>query len=125
MYFFFDFWFFFNVFVTGRITRSESLFSYPVGKSYSDYNGAQQRSFFPTFNASLLSSASAEERELCGNDTDCMFDFIVTGSRVIATATRAFSVELEEAEDAAVIGKTMYIVSQQDVSNKLTFSLSL
>ena len=121
---FFDFWFFY-VCITGRITSSESLFSYPVGKSYSDYNGAQQRSFVPTFKASLLSSASPEERELCGNDTDCLFDFIVTGSRVIATATRAFSVELEEAEDAAVIGKTMNTVSQQVVSNKLTFSLSL
>ncbi|XP_078337855.1 protein mesh-like isoform X2 [Crassostrea virginica] len=86
-----------------RITRSESLFSYPVGKNYSDYNGAQQRSFVPMFKASLLSSASPEERELCGNNTDCLFDFNVTGSRVIAIATRAFSVELEEAEDAAVI----------------------
>ena len=96
-----------------------------MGKSYSDYNDAQQRSFVPKFKASLLSSASPEERELCGNETDCMFDFIVTGSRVIATATRAFSVELEEAEDAAVIGKTMNTVSQQVFSNKLTFSLSL
>ena len=109
---YFSFGFFFNVCVTGRITRSESLFSYPVGKNYSDYNGAQQRSFVPTFKASLLSSASPEERELCGNNTDCLFDFNVTGSRAIAIATRAFSVELEEAEDAAVIGKTMNNVSQ-------------
>ena len=77
-----------------------------MGKNYSDYNGAQQRSFVPTFKASLLNSASPEELELCGINTDCLFDFNVTGSRVIAIATRAFSVELEEAEDAAVIGKS-------------------
>jgi hypothetical protein len=77
------------------------LFTYPNGRGYADYNDVN---FHPLFVTSLDSSATPEAITLCGNNTDCLFDFQVTGSREIALETRHFTNELEKAEDAAVPG---------------------
>lgn len=80
------------------------MFTYPVGKSYHDYNGHAQRNFHPVFATSVINSTSPEAEALCGNNTNCLFDFHVTGSRAIAKTTLDFTVDLEEAEDAAMAG---------------------
>lgn len=61
--------------------------------------------FLPTFLTSVASSVTPEAVELCGNNTDCLFDFQVTGSKEIAQETLDFTTKLEEAEDAAVPGR--------------------
>ncbi|XP_062581787.1 uncharacterized protein LOC134243551 [Saccostrea cucullata] len=84
-----------------RITNAESLFTYPNGKSYMYYNSDSKKNFRPVFLSSIASSSGQEAREVCGNNTDCLFDFYVTGSREIAQATLHFTSELEDALNAA------------------------
>jgi hypothetical protein len=81
------------------------LFTYPAGKAYIDYNSNSHIRFRPLFLSSIVSSSTPEAKELCGNNTDCLFDLHVTGSQNIARATRNFYQLLEEAEDAAVRGR--------------------
>ncbi|XP_061188889.1 protein mesh-like [Saccostrea echinata] len=85
-----------------RITSVESLFTYPNGKTYEDYNNDGLKNFFPEFLSSVVRSATPNARALCGNNTDCLFDFHVTGSLEIAQATLDFTEELQDAEDASV-----------------------
>lgn len=80
------------------------MFSYPVGKSYQDYNGHAQSNFRPVFATSIINSASVEALSMCGNNTNCLFDFNVTGSRAIAMATLEFTADLKDAEDASIPG---------------------
>ncbi|XP_048752954.2 protein mesh-like isoform X2 [Ostrea edulis] len=84
-----------------RIPSTDSLFTYPNGRKYADYN-VMHAAFLPTFFTSVASSVTPEAVELCGNNTDCLFDFQVTGSKEIAQETLDFTTKLEEAEDAAV-----------------------
>lgn len=80
------------------------MFTYPAGKSYQDYNGHAQSNFHPVFATSIINSATVEAISLCGNNTNCLFDFHVTGSRAIAMATLDFTVDLKDAEDASIPG---------------------
>lgn len=80
------------------------MFSYPAGKSYHDYDGHTQSNFRPLFATSVINSATPEAKALCGNNTNCLFDFHVTESRDIAMATLDFTVDLKEAEDASIPG---------------------
>ncbi|XP_056008372.1 sushi domain-containing protein 2-like isoform X1 [Ostrea edulis] len=84
-----------------RITNRNSLFTYPNGKTYSDYNSERQVDFRPVFSSSVTSPVTTEARELCGSNTDCLFDLHVTGSRDIAQSTRQFTYQLQQAADAA------------------------
>lgn len=94
-----------------RIKEVESLFSYPAGKSYHDYDGHTQSNFRPLFATSVINSATPEAKALCGNNTNCLFDFNVTESRGIAMATLDFTVDLKEAEDASIPVITCPILS--------------
>ncbi|XP_048752938.2 protein mesh-like [Ostrea edulis] len=89
-----------------RISYTNTLFTYPAGKTYADYNSNGHANFRPLFLSSVASSATPEAKELCGNNTDCLFDFHVTRSRKIAQNTLYFFEELEDAEDASVPVKT-------------------
>lgn len=80
------------------------MFSYPAGKSYHDYDGHTQSNFRPLFATPVINSATPEAKALCGNNTNCLFDFHVTESRDIAMATLDFTVDLKEAEDASIPG---------------------
>lgn len=88
----------------GRINNADAMFTYPVGKSYNDYNGHAQSNISPVFETSVINSATPEAISLCGNNTNCLFDFHVTGSRVISKIALDFTIDLEEAEDAAIPG---------------------
>lgn len=97
-----------------RIKEVGSMFTYPVGKSYQDYNGHAQSNFHPVFATSIINSATVEAISLCGNNTNCLFDFHVTGSRAIAMATLDFTVDLKDAEDASIPVPTCPILSSTD-----------
>ena len=71
---------------SGRINERETLFTYEAGKTYKDY---QILSFRPEF--LLPSNIPPEVEQLCGEDQECMFDFIQTGSAEFATETLQFS----------------------------------
>ena len=75
------------IYISGQITGPESLFSYPAGKSFADYANA---SFVPAFNPTCSSTEMATATSLCGNYTDCIFDYCITKDSTIATATKNY-----------------------------------
>ena len=72
--------------ISGRINERETLFTYEAGKSYQEY---QLLAFRPAF--LISSNIPPEVKQLCGEDQECMFDFIQTGSAEFATETLQFS----------------------------------
>lgn len=66
--------------------------------------------FRPVFSSSVTSPVTTEARELCGSNTDCLFDLHVTGSRDIAQSSRQFTYQLQQAADAARPGKPTVII---------------
>nr|XP_022323654.1 protein mesh-like [Crassostrea virginica] len=72
--------------VLWRINERETLFTYEAGKSYQEY---QLLAFRPEF--LIPSNIPPEVEQLCGEDQECMFDFIQTGSAEFATETLQFS----------------------------------
>ena len=74
----------YNTFYSGQITEEESLFTYPPGKTYSDY-------YFPNHNAPLLSEVVANaldvDQSRCNDNKQCIFDFVHTNKLEIGKAT--------------------------------------
>ncbi|XP_033733509.1 mucin-like protein [Pecten maximus] len=71
----------------GRVRRHNSLFTYPIGKSYSTF---QNVAFTPLFQTPVQTIAP-EARNICGHDEFCLYDYHATGRADIAGATRAAS----------------------------------
>ena len=81
-----------HIYVTGRLSAEESLFTYPIGLDYSDFNIP---GFEPTFldpDSLLGSSGSA----LCGTNLECLFDLEVTGDMNLANNTLTSTQEIME-----------------------------
>ncbi|XP_060075248.1 sushi domain-containing protein 2-like [Ylistrum balloti] len=73
-----------NMGETWRITEEESLFTYPVGASYS---AIQDKNFLPVFDVPV-SAVDENLRDFCGNDTFCYYDYYVTNDTKLARSTR-------------------------------------
>ncbi|XP_022104835.1 protein mesh-like isoform X2 [Acanthaster planci] len=84
-----------------QIKPENSLFRYPAGKSPSDYSN---EAFVPFF-WSMSDPIDNRVLNLCGNDTQCAFDFIVTGNENIAMATKEVVENFGIAVESAAIGK--------------------
>ncbi|XP_038072987.1 sushi domain-containing protein 2-like [Patiria miniata] len=66
-----------------QIEPEDSLFRYPRGKGPSDYS---DETFTPSF-MSPEAALTGAAREICGNNSQCAFDWAVTGNSDIARAT--------------------------------------
>ncbi|XP_038073805.1 sushi domain-containing protein 2-like [Patiria miniata] len=66
-----------------QIEPEDSLFRYPRGKGPFDYS---DETFTPSF-MSPEAALTGEAREICGNISQCAFDWAVTGNSDIARAT--------------------------------------
>ncbi len=74
--------------VAGKVQRAEeSLFYYVDGETFYTY---RDLSFTPTFLSDL--NVSQETRDLCGGDTKCMYDVIVTGMASLLQVRRLYYV---------------------------------
>ena len=68
------------MFFLGKVPNvSESLFVSP--------NPDPDPSFFPAFVSDLIGNASAEIREACGNDEQCIYDALQTGNVEVGLTT--------------------------------------
>ena len=66
------------LFNTGQVLASESLFTYPEGKTAADYAFPNHR---PIFMEEIpLTAYSPELREFCKDDRRCLFDADQTGT---------------------------------------------
>jgi len=75
------------------------LFTYSRGKTHSDY---QEPNFTPSF---VIPAPNEEAKEVCGNDTSCLYDYHTTGGDVhIARSTRAVSETFVEMKIKNVVG---------------------
>lgn len=59
-----------------KITKEESLFTYPEGLSYIDF---QDESFTPSFYQPKPEDVSFDVQEMCGASQECLFDYVNTG----------------------------------------------
>ena len=72
------------IFTIGEIEPSQSLFTYPEGMTAESFSHPEHE---PVFLDEVIESASDEILELCGNNSECIFDAIQTGSTEIALDT--------------------------------------
>ena len=94
----------FYVTLTGRITKAESLFVYKNGTSYEYY---QDYDFVPQFRASFSSpEEEARAREICGNNSQCLYDYSQTQDSQFAANTR----RIDEKHTAERAEESMYML---------------
>ena len=72
------------LFLTGQITASDSLFSYPNGSGAGNFSDPGH---MPVFLDELSDAAIANARSVCGNDSQCIYDFSQTGNEELAMVT--------------------------------------
>lgn len=80
----------------------ESEFRYGNGLSHADFNFP---SFVPAFFDEANATLKAEAETIC-NNTQCIFDYAVTGNRELALETTATEVEAEERKVIASKNRT-------------------
>lgn len=68
-----------------QINGSESLFTYPIGKSYESFRDPD---FVPNFELPDLDRIPPEIVEMCRGSIECLFDWFVTGSTEFAAGSR-------------------------------------
>ena len=69
---------------TGQITDDTSLFTYPGNTGVSNFSFPDH---MPVFLDELSADAIAEARRVCGNDSQCIYDFSQTGNEELAMVT--------------------------------------
>ena len=80
----------------GHVDVVDSLFEYFDGKTYLDYNDGWD-THSPAFTDELDRPDDTET--VCGDDTQCIFDYAVTGNVSFAIATHATTVNNQETQD--------------------------
>lgn len=83
------------------ISEEESLFTYKDATTYSDF---QNPSFVPTFETP--SDLPEDVVEVCGDDKECIFDYVVSGSQELATETRKGTQRFKSFLDAFALRKS-------------------
>jgi hypothetical protein len=69
----------------GVTLASDSLFTYPMGKTHASY---QNPSFVPVFEPPAPDPGAAQRaQDICGDNAECKFDYFLTGNENIAKAT--------------------------------------
>ena len=88
-------------FVLGVVTADESLFRVPAQSTQ-----LRRQTYTPIFIEDL--TFTDEQREVCNNDEQCLYDFAVTGERSVAMDTLDAAEELERVQ--ALLGETFITV---------------
>ncbi|XP_023931054.1 protein mesh [Lingula anatina] len=70
---------------TWRTSSATTLFTYEIGTNHSTY---QNTSFVPLFEVPLSSANTTELYLICGDNDQCIFDYVSTGNTDIAQATK-------------------------------------
>ncbi|XP_060071369.1 protein mesh-like [Ylistrum balloti] len=83
--------------LTWRVRRETSLFTYPIGKTYTTF---QNDAFVPVF-PEPSQNFTPEARTTCGDDEFCLYDYHTTGRADIAGATRAATLTFENIQQQA------------------------
>ena len=90
-------------FLSGQITVDESIFTYLSGQSASDFsNPSHMPSFLDEIRSSL--EGNSDLVEICGNNTQCMFDIDQTGDTNVGMDTLQF--EEQAVEQVVTLGIT-------------------
>ncbi len=85
-------------FALGQITDEESLFTYPSGLGVADFSDPNHE---PPFSDEI--SVDQDIIDMCGGDSECVFDATVTGDPEIGMTT--LMVDGNNTDDFAVGGK--------------------
>jgi hypothetical protein len=73
--------------VKWQISANESILRYPAGKTTADYTNA---AFKPEMSPPCKTDVEiAMGKKLCGNDTDCYYDYCVTKNPAVAAGTKS------------------------------------
>ena len=70
----------------GNVSQSESLFTYMQGLSWQYYSHPNH---LPLFADDIVPTHT--QINICGNDTQCIYDLLVTNSTTFAMATNQFN----------------------------------
>ena len=102
------------IFVSGIIDDpAESLFTYQDGQSWATYYSP---SFIPVYDASFKDAdLEAKAREVCDNDTFCLFDIAATGKVELGMSTHQGSQEFERIVELSAPGSvkiSMIVISE-------------
>ena len=71
----------------GNVSQSESLFTYIQGLAWQSYSHPNH---IPVFADEIVPTDA--QKNICGNDTQCIYDLFVTNSTAFAMATNQFNV---------------------------------
>ena len=85
--------------IAGAITEVESLFSYSLGTSTS-FGSFQYPNHQPAFLDQL--TLTDEQKELCGSNKQCAYDYAQTGNSEIGLAT--MNIEQSNSMDKLLLG---------------------
>ena len=79
----------------GQISQSESIFQYMMGENVSTFS---QPDHMPPFLDEVIAKlvGNSTFTDVCGNDTECLFDFSQTGDEAVGMATMQFTEEVTE-----------------------------
>ncbi|XP_052090917.1 sushi domain-containing protein 2-like [Mytilus californianus] len=83
--------------LTWQINASDSLFTYPVGKTHQSF---QHVDFKPVFN--VTDQCPGNVAYVCGDDQACRFDFCTTDDTSLAESTRIMTDEIEVMAEVAL-----------------------
>lgn len=76
--------------------------------------------YFPNFEAPLLNVSQAEEATvLCGNNSECLFDFSITGNKKIAQSSMVAFETFSQIQKDTEEGKTITDAHDHDDSLQL------
>ncbi len=81
--------------ITGQVDASESLFTYPEGLTTEDFAVLDHD---PPYLDEVVANASAEVRQMCGDNVECIFDSIETGDINIGVETMTIISQIDEDE---------------------------
>ena len=70
----------------GNVSQSESLFTYLQGLSWQSYSHPNH---LPVFADDIVPTDT--QKNICGNDTQCIYDLLVTNSTTFAMSTYQFN----------------------------------
>ncbi|CAC5386536.1 Sushi, nidogen and EGF-like domain-containing protein 1,Alpha-tectorin [Mytilus coruscus] len=83
--------------LTWQINASDSLFTYPVGKTHHSF---QHVDFKPVFN--VTDQCPSNVADVCGDDQACRFDFCTTDDTSLAESTRIMTDEIKVMTEVAL-----------------------
>ena len=83
------------ILLLGQINDTESIFQYPPGLGVGNFS---QPNHIPPFLDEIRANLEGNSTltNVCGNNTECLFDFAQTGNEAVGMATMAFMEEVTE-----------------------------